>query len=836
MSENDAKRKRPANIAIDPYREWLGIQVRPGETPDHYTLLGIARFEDNPKVIESAWDRQMSHVKKFKLRPESQSVLNALTRAYNSLMDAQKKAAYDAQLRAKSAEKVATSTTAADPFAFISAQAAESRPLSRQPIRRRNNQSWLIGGVTVAVFAGLAVAAVIVVNANSSKNRSDSTVPGDKVAQADLAEKSGLPKTPAATTADLPPKPTPSAEPVVAAETTPAPEREPSAGEPVPPTVTEGPSATEPAPALTEPSPTSPAQPVATAPVASGTKLPVPPEADVQKALGEIRTVLGDIYAAASEEYRSGKGKFEKREQLLQLLLDAAKSERDATKRWTLLQQALVTAANAGKVQIGLEVITSLGEYELTTAAIEQKQVHLVQTALGLKEVGLVDKKIMFVTFGPTALAAAFDTNDYANVEKIGRLGETLLSGEKAVANYLRNERSGTKVLEDDNPTANAWKSLKDYLKRAKELAPAYQATEEARAILDKTPDDPEARRVLGEFYCYAKQDTAVGLPLLARSNSPNAKFALAALEMPAEAAALVALADEAKAAAATAPRNAKDFTLRCAKFFYEAAIAANVEGLLRVKARAFVDAPENQKLLPLVITGPALLAPAIPVTPISPTGPATPSNPKVVAKRSINLLNSFDKTTSCVKGKAEIVRSADGKGKPINVLKIEPAEHALILLPIERSDEKKNILGRYKLTVQFQFDSGNDDFDIRFPIGEEVGLLFLRASHGKFCSMALLDGYQYNSTKNPSYVSNYPALTNGTPHVLQLIVAESEGNAEIACTLDSQKMFEWKGNTNRIGRPKEVALNLKTLNGKRTIIFGNFQSGVTIFSAELEP
>src|SRR5208337_1390693 len=50
--------------AFDPYHQWLGIP--PGEQPPHhYRLLGIASFEDNPKIIESAADRQMAHLRTF---------------------------------------------------------------------------------------------------------------------------------------------------------------------------------------------------------------------------------------------------------------------------------------------------------------------------------------------------------------------------------------------------------------------------------------------------------------------------------------------------------------------------------------------------------------------------------------------------------------------------------------------------------------------------------------------------------------------------------------------------------------------------------------------------
>ena len=49
---------------FDPYRKWLGIP--PAEQPpDHYRLLGIGRFEDDPDTISNAADRQMTHLRTF---------------------------------------------------------------------------------------------------------------------------------------------------------------------------------------------------------------------------------------------------------------------------------------------------------------------------------------------------------------------------------------------------------------------------------------------------------------------------------------------------------------------------------------------------------------------------------------------------------------------------------------------------------------------------------------------------------------------------------------------------------------------------------------------------
>jgi hypothetical protein len=85
---------------IDPYYEWLGIQ--PSEQPaDYYRLLGLARFEGNPRIIERAADRQMGYVCRFQAKhPEEVSrLLSHISQAKLLLVDREKKLYYDKSLR-----------------------------------------------------------------------------------------------------------------------------------------------------------------------------------------------------------------------------------------------------------------------------------------------------------------------------------------------------------------------------------------------------------------------------------------------------------------------------------------------------------------------------------------------------------------------------------------------------------------------------------------------------------------------------------------------------------------------------------------------------------------
>ena len=94
--------------AFDPYYNWLGIPAAE-QPPNHYRLLGLAPLESNPTVIEHAADRVMIHLRTFAAGPhgvDSQRLLNEVATARVCLLDAAKKARYDADLQARLATAV----------------------------------------------------------------------------------------------------------------------------------------------------------------------------------------------------------------------------------------------------------------------------------------------------------------------------------------------------------------------------------------------------------------------------------------------------------------------------------------------------------------------------------------------------------------------------------------------------------------------------------------------------------------------------------------------------------------------------------------------------------
>ena len=88
--------------AFDPYYTWLGIPPK-DQPPSHYRLLGLELFESDVEVIRDAAEQRMAHVRTYQLAQHSelsQKILNELAAAKLCLLDPERKASYDAQLRA----------------------------------------------------------------------------------------------------------------------------------------------------------------------------------------------------------------------------------------------------------------------------------------------------------------------------------------------------------------------------------------------------------------------------------------------------------------------------------------------------------------------------------------------------------------------------------------------------------------------------------------------------------------------------------------------------------------------------------------------------------------
>jgi len=223
--------------SFDPLHRWLGIP--PDEQPpNHYRLLGLKALEQNPDVIEAAADQRMAYVRQCatgKHAPYSQSVLNALSTARVSLLNPEKKRAYDAELKAKLAveQPVEALMNSARPMGtaeyFPPAAVLPAIPLGdvapgrSSPTKRPDATGTLLKYGVIAGGAALAVLLLIVVVA--AMNASS---PGESPKVAQRPESKPMAKKPPVPALPQPEKP-------VEVESPPSPEtpmeKRPAAGE-----------------------------------------------------------------------------------------------------------------------------------------------------------------------------------------------------------------------------------------------------------------------------------------------------------------------------------------------------------------------------------------------------------------------------------------------------------------------------------------------------------------------------------------------------------------------------------------------------------------------------
>ena len=88
---------------FDPYHAWL--EIPPAEQPPHhYRLLGLPLYEGNSAIISLAADRQISFLESVDDSEHgflADQLIKSIDAARTCLLDAQRKATYDAKLRSK---------------------------------------------------------------------------------------------------------------------------------------------------------------------------------------------------------------------------------------------------------------------------------------------------------------------------------------------------------------------------------------------------------------------------------------------------------------------------------------------------------------------------------------------------------------------------------------------------------------------------------------------------------------------------------------------------------------------------------------------------------------
>jgi len=187
-------------VEFDAYRKWLGISPK-DQPPNHYRLLSLELFEDDPDAISNAADRQMAHLRTFQTGPHSalsQQLLNECSAARVCLLNKEEKAKYDTVLRKQAiigqaaAQATVAATTPPAPVPLpVARQSAPPVPVAVQvrvdsPVKSSARSKRSTPGPFVISMAGiLSVILSLFVFWRSQQNQS--TVPSTRKATAGVA-------------------------------------------------------------------------------------------------------------------------------------------------------------------------------------------------------------------------------------------------------------------------------------------------------------------------------------------------------------------------------------------------------------------------------------------------------------------------------------------------------------------------------------------------------------------------------------------------------------------------------------------------------------------------
>ncbi len=561
--------------AFDPYWKWLGIP--PAEQPPNlYRLLGVGLFESDPEVIANAADRQMVHVRSFqggRYSELSQQLMNELAAARVCLLDPAKKAAYDEQLRrqlnihpaASGAAKasaapplppappmsgVAAPPASAPPPPSVasarpapddlstSARLAESSSVgagvlgpsglsSRSPVRRARRSSpakqivLVGGGVILAVALGLLL---VVANdpglfrAGQSNGQVTNQSNGQSAAE-ELERREPQAKRKPSQRPEGARKPFSFGLSETGGNNGPMPELPPL-----------GPPADKPA---EQQSVETPSPPTA--------KLPAPPPEEVKQARAQIAAELAERIAAAARPE-------EKLSLARSLAAEAGKSAVQPVRAYALLEMACDMAMELVDEDEALLALEAMGrQFAVDLPALKAA----VLGQIAHKTISSARRKQL-----APKLAAVLE--ELLDAENLPAAEQLLTALQHNAAEALDAELR--KDAQQRREQFQQWKQQ-------------YQLIEQARASVASNPDDQQAHLVLGQYYCFVKDDWEQGLKHLARCSVPllhqAAETEMASLTDPAE---QLKLGDMWWDAAETLPAEYRQQGRRRAAYWYQRA------------------------------------------------------------------------------------------------------------------------------------------------------------------------------------------------------------------------------------------------------------------------
>jgi len=727
---------------FDPYHQWLGIPPDK-QPPNHYSLLAIEPFEDNPDVIENAADQRMAHLRTFQTGRHaelSQKLLNEVAAAKVCLLKPQKKAAYDEQLRGQLQREAAPAVSPLDSepvdpaLAGLFEKAGREEPTTRAKAaagKRRPNLGPLLGIGT----AGLLVIAILVWW-NGRWDETATVDPRQAESEQPEAPRPPPPPLPPVRDASEPEKKQPAKNPRKETKTPtepskptqhvvqPGPEQEQEGPGPKPPQAGADAPATKP----------DPQPPVSEPPK----RAPVPSNAEQKKIVEQLK----EIYNLDKDVESVEKLKLAKQ------LSDLANKAADPKEQFVLFRTAMELARDGGNATMMLETVDAIGaRFEVDALSVKEKV--LMQFAARATD----SERIEAFVKGSAGLI------EVAQAEARFDLAASL--AERAYR--LCQRPAGRKFR----------KQTYDWRREVQRAAQAWRQFQEVLARLKTEPDDPEANLAAGRWYCFTRGDWQRGLVHLAKGSDKPLKD-LANQELtapPTEAADQIKLADAWWDLAQSAKGEQKDAILLRAGFWYEQAQPDVTSTLLQTKVRKRLEEI-------------AKLGRPIPEAPTDQPEPGA----SLARGRWVELLRSVDVGRDRVEGQWK----RDDK-----ILAVAPGQWSRLMLPV-------NLKGSYDLQVDLVRHSGENTLKIFLPVGSTACSLTLSGWQGSASGLGMID--DRFADNNPTTVRPGKLINGRTYRVLAKVRLADE-NVSISVAVNGTPYIKWTGKQSSLSLPGAWAL-----------------------------
>jgi hypothetical protein len=285
-------------------------------------------------------------------------------------------------------------------------------------------------------------------------------------------------------------------------------------------------------------------------------RLPVPTKVEQDVA----QAVVKELFIA---KYEAAKKPEEKKTVATEMMAHVARLREDPAARYVVLRVARDIAADHGAVDLARRICEQMSE-EYAFDSVSSDATTIRKLAASLKEHEKSLRADLAKWAGDT-LDRAYQEDNFTAARELYQMAVSLAR------------------------SAEDREVLRDVMKRHGEVDAARKEFAQVAAVMENLahdPEDPHANQVVGQYFCFVKQQWERGLPLLSKAGDrPLADLATEDLLRPTTPEAQVLLADGWWSLADKYSDPQKRALKTRAQYWYREALANLPEGLLKIKA-----------------------------------------------------------------------------------------------------------------------------------------------------------------------------------------------------------------------------------------------------------